>query len=45
VDVAPRGVNHNISVFCANVCSVSDCIYFSKFMMNMLNDKGNSIGH
>jgi hypothetical protein len=45
VDVAPGGVNHGISVFCVNVCSVSDCIFFSKFMMNMLNDKGNNTVH
>jgi hypothetical protein len=45
VDVALGGVNHGISVFCVNVCSVSNCIFFSKCMLNMLNDKGNSTVH
>jgi hypothetical protein len=45
VGVAPGGVNHGIYLFCVNVCSVYDCIYFSKFMMNMLNYKGKNIAH
>jgi hypothetical protein len=45
VDIAPGGVNHDIFVFCANVCSVWDCIFFSRVMINMLNDKGNSTTH
>jgi hypothetical protein len=47
VDVALGGgvVNHGISVFFVNLCNVSDCIFFSKFMMNMLKDKGNNTVH
>jgi hypothetical protein len=29
--VAPGGVNHNIFVFYATVCSVYDCIFFNEF--------------
>ena len=45
VDVSPGRVNHGISLFCANVCSVYDFICFSKFMMSMLNDKGKNTTH
>jgi hypothetical protein len=32
VDVSPRGVNHDISMFYLIVCSVHDCIFFNEFL-------------